>query len=121
MTDITDSRTIGSEPEVQHADPAAEPHILPDPLPPAEIVQAAETAHEPLPEHAEHPDADLQHGEPEPGEAALAAPEPEQPDEPRTFPYDLASPELERAFLHARTPRAWTDRPIDEETLPPPL
>ncbi|WP_413788762.1 malonic semialdehyde reductase [Acidisoma sp.] len=29
----------------------------------------------------------------------------------------MESPELVRAFLHARTPRAWTDRPVEEETL----
>lgn len=35
---------------------------------------------------------------------------------PKSFPYDLESPELARAFLNARTPSAWTDRAIDEET-----
>ncbi|MCB8875530.1 malonic semialdehyde reductase [Acidisoma silvae] len=57
-----------------------------------------------------------------PGEAAAVAVEDSVPEviaapaEPKTFPYDLESPELARAFLDARTPSAWTDRAIDEET-----
>jgi len=62
--------------------------------------------------------------EPSIGEAMIAA-DLAVPDDagqaeqlpPKTFPYDLESPELVRAFLHARTPRAWTDRPVEEETL----
>lgn len=62
--------------------------------------------------------------EPSIGEAMIAAdlavPEEETEAEsfaPKTFPYDLDAPELARAFYHARTPRAWTDRPVDEETF----
>jgi 3-hydroxypropanoate dehydrogenase len=55
-----------------------------------------------------------------PGDApvatASAEPEAADPVAPKTFPYDLESPELARAFLNARTPGAWTDREIDEET-----
>jgi 3-hydroxypropanoate dehydrogenase len=53
------------------------------------------------------------------GEAMIAAELalPAEPPPPKTFPYDRESPELGRAFLHARTPRAWTDRPVDEETF----
>ncbi len=47
-----------------------------------------------------------------PGETAAPA----EPAVPKIFPYDLESPELARAFLNARTPSAWTDREIDEET-----
>jgi 3-hydroxypropanoate dehydrogenase len=109
MTDTTDTNTIGTAPDVHVAEPTppVEPHQLPDPLPAAEIVQPAETVREALPEtHAEDhaPDA----------EASVAA-DPDSPP-PRVFPYELDSPELRRAFLHARTPRAWTDRPVDEET-----
>jgi 3-hydroxypropanoate dehydrogenase len=39
------------------------------------------------------------------------------PAAPKTFPYDLAAAELDRAFYSARTPRAWTDRAIEEDTL----
>jgi 3-hydroxypropanoate dehydrogenase len=108
MTDTTDTNTIGAARDVHVAEatPAIEPHALPDPLPETEIVRSAETVHEALPEtHAEDraPDAD-----------AMVATESEPP--PKVFPYELDSPELRRAFLHARTPRAWTDRPVDEET-----
>jgi 3-hydroxypropanoate dehydrogenase len=57
-----------------------------------------------------------------PGEAPVEAEVPEtetviaEPVAPKTFPYDLESAELARAFLQARTPSAWTDREIDEET-----
>jgi 3-hydroxypropanoate dehydrogenase len=99
MTDITDSNTIGIAPELHDAEPVAETHHLPEPLPEAEIVQPAET---------------LTLGE-EMIVADLAVPA--EPSPPKVFPYDLESPELGRAFLHARTPRAWTDQPVDEETF----
>ena len=113
MTDITDSNTIDAAPNAPDATPApaAEPHHLPDPLPPAEIIQPAETIHEPLAE--EHPPAPE---ETTVGEALIAA-DLEAPLPPKVFPYDLESAELARAFLQARTPRAWTDRPVDEETF----
>ena len=107
MTDITESQTIGTSPEDHPVEPTAASHALPEPLPEAEIVHPAETAHEPLPEnHAP---------EPNPGEALIAADLEAAP--PKVFPYDLNSGELARAFLQARTPRAWTDRPVDEETF----
>lgn len=49
-------------------------------------------------------------------EAAEAEPVVAEPAAPKIFPYDLESPDLARAFLNARTPAAWTDRAIDEET-----
>jgi 3-hydroxypropanoate dehydrogenase len=104
MTDITDTSTIGAAPESHGTEhvageaAAVEAHLLPDPLPEAEIVQPAETVHEGVTV----------------GEAMIAADLEEPP--PKIFPYDLDSSELRRAFLHARTPRAWTDRPVDEET-----
>jgi 3-hydroxypropanoate dehydrogenase len=90
MTETTDASTIDAVPEIQGAEPAH----LSEPLPEAEIVEPAEAMTV--------------------GEALIAA-DLEPP--PKVFPYDLESPELARAFLHARTPRAWTDRPVDEETF----
>jgi 3-hydroxypropanoate dehydrogenase len=119
MTDITDSNTIGTAPEahVAEASPTAEQHHLPDPLPEAEIVQPAETVHEPSPEGHAPATGEMQAtGEMTVGEAMIAA-DLEQPAPPKVFPYDLESPELARAFLNARTPRAWTDRTVDEETF----
>jgi 3-hydroxypropanoate dehydrogenase len=120
MTDITDSNTIGTAPEnrgeirVAETAPAIERSTeldhLADPLPEAEIIHPAETVHAPLPE--EPPTA----GEMTVGEALIAA-DLEEPPPPKVFPYDLESPELARAFIHARTPRTWTDRPVDEETF----
>lgn len=49
-------------------------------------------------------------------ETEIVAAEIAEPPPPKTFPYDLESPELARAFLNARTPHAWTEREIDEET-----
>jgi 3-hydroxypropanoate dehydrogenase len=114
MTDITDSNTIGIAPDLQDAEPATEPHHLPAPLPEAEIVEPAETVHASLTEE-EPPAAEVLTL----GEAMIAADlaVPAEPPSPKVFPYDLDSPELGRAFLHARTPRAWTDRPVDEETF----
>jgi 3-hydroxypropanoate dehydrogenase len=97
MTDITDSNTIGIAPEVHVAAAVAEPHEVTDSLPEAEIVQPAEAVTV--------------------GEAVVAADPEEPPPAPKVFPYDLESPELVRAFTGARTPRAWTDRPLDEETF----
>ena len=116
MTDITDTNTIGTAPDnvgATHdaeATQNAETHHLPDPLPEAVIVEPAEAVHHSLAE--EHAPANE---EPTVGEAMIAADLAEPP--PKVFPYDLESPELGRAFLHARTPRAWTDRPVDEETF----
>jgi 3-hydroxypropanoate dehydrogenase len=106
MTDITDSNTIGTAPEL-HAEAAAavEPIHLPDPLPEAAIIAPAETIHAPVAEKLTV------------GEALIAADLEMPPPEPKVFPYDLESPELARAFTAARTPRAWTDRPVDEETF----
>lgn len=93
-----------------------------------EVAVAAAPPHEPAPEMpasempaSEIPSAD----QPSIGEAMIAAdlavPEVKttfgETFAPKTFPYDLDAPELARAFLHARTPRAWTDRPVEEETL----
>jgi 3-hydroxypropanoate dehydrogenase len=103
MTEITDSNRIASVAEVHHAEPVAESHALPDPLPEAEIVQPAETIHPAVDQTATM------------GESPISA-ELEAPP-PKVFPYDLESPELARAFNAARTPRAWTDRPVDEETF----
>jgi 3-hydroxypropanoate dehydrogenase len=104
MTDITDSQTIGASPEIQAAEPVAESHALPEPLPEAEIIHPAETIHAPDTEALTV------------GEALIAA-DLAEPPTPKVFPYDLESPELARAFGAARTPRAWTDRPVDEETF----
>jgi 3-hydroxypropanoate dehydrogenase len=104
MTDITDSQTIGTPSEVQSTEPAAVSHALPDPLPEAEIIQPAETIHA--------PDAEASTAEENPIAAEIV-----EPPAPKVFPYDLESPELARAFGAARTPRAWTDRPVDEETF----
>ncbi|WP_227307467.1 malonic semialdehyde reductase [Acidisoma cellulosilyticum] len=76
-----------------------------------------------LPAAAAAPDHDMTLGE-KLIAADIAIPEDETPAEtvvaeppaPKVFPYDLESAELARAFLHARTPSAWTDRQIDEET-----
>ena len=108
MTDITDSNTIGaaSEGHDAAAAPAVEPIHMPDPLPAAEIVEPAETIHAPAAEELTV------------GEALIAADLDEAPEpEPKVFPYDLESPELAQAFTAARTPRAWTDRAVDEETF----
>jgi 3-hydroxypropanoate dehydrogenase len=136
MTDITDSNTIGIAPEthavIRGAAPVAEaaPAIeaagegdhLPDPLPEAEIVQPAETVQVHPPEEHDPAAEALPVGEAltvdeagvdEAGGVAVI----EEPPAPKVFPYDLESPELARAFLHARTPRTWTDRPVDEETF----
>jgi 3-hydroxypropanoate dehydrogenase len=116
MTDITESHRIVGAPEVAVAEaaPAGEPSPelphLPDPLPPAEIVEPAETVHDPLPEgHAPADEAS------ESGETPIAQDVAGPP--PKVFPYDLESPELARAFGAARTPRAWTGRPVDDETF----
>ena len=86
MTDITDSSTIDTAPKLHAAEPVDDTHHLPDPLPEAEIVQPAETLTL--------------------GEAMIIADiaVPAEPPPPKVFPYDLESPELGRAFLHARTP-----------------
>jgi 3-hydroxypropanoate dehydrogenase len=117
MTDITESHRIVGAPEVAVVEaapaPGERPPELPrlaDPLPPAEIVQPAETVHEDLPEGYVPSDEAAESGE---GRTAqdLAGPP------PKVFPYDLESPELARAFSAARTPRAWTAQPVDEETF----
>jgi 3-hydroxypropanoate dehydrogenase len=117
MTDITDSNTIGAAPEVHvtaaaaAVEPPAEPNHSPDPLPEAEIVQPAETLHEAVPGEQIPAAAAMTVGE------VMIAADLETPPAPKVFPYDLESPELARAFTAARTPRAWTDRPVDEETF----
>lgn len=93
-------------------------------LPLHETVPATEAPVAELPVTEAVATAEAATAEPSIGEAMIAAdlalPEeetPAAPFAPKTFPYDLESPELARAFTHARTPRAWTDRPVEEETL----
>jgi 3-hydroxypropanoate dehydrogenase len=100
MTDTADSNVPGTGPET-----GPETHVA--------------EGHHAEPEAEVHPPAA---GEMTPGEALIAADlavpgEPPEPAEPKVFPYDLESPELARAFLAARTPHAWTSRPVDEETF----
>jgi 3-hydroxypropanoate dehydrogenase len=86
---------------------------------------AAETSHieaevpPPVVEPVVHPETlDPEVLAPEsPPEAELAVVEPIPEPEPKVFPYDLDNAVLDHAFRHARTPRAWTDRTVDEETF----
>jgi 3-hydroxypropanoate dehydrogenase len=100
MTDTTDFREIAPPAVVAEAHVAHEPPV--EALIGIEGVPETALLEPALPESEIFPEA-----EPE------SAPEPE----PKVFPYDLDAAELNLAFRHARTPRAWTDRPVDEETF----
>jgi 3-hydroxypropanoate dehydrogenase len=101
MTDMTESNGIGPANDEPKVTVAAAPEPLHESVTPSEPNKTEVAPELPL------------------GEALIAESFalPVEPAGPKTFPYDLESPELERAFLQARTPRAWTDRQIDEETF----
>ncbi len=107
MTEMTEQKAKpGQEPEPQAA---PEPQAVGETAP-AGSAEPDARADAPT-EHAasaEHPAS-----EDDTDETAAFIP----PATPKTFPYDLAAAELDRAFYSARTPRAWTDRAIEEDTL----
>lgn len=124
MTDVTetnDKLTAEHAPQVPAEVPQADTH--PAQTHPSEGAHT-ETPHAEAAHPAEPPQAETIPVEtaplPEPDvavtETEIVAAEIEEPPAPKTFPYDLESPELARAFLDARTPHAWTEREIDEET-----
>ncbi|GAB0113130.1 malonic semialdehyde reductase [Acidisoma sp. C75] len=85
-----------------------------------DAVAAADASHEapPLPHAAEAPAAEAAAAEHGAEDLAGAGPgATHDAAAPAALGYDLTAAELERAFHAARTPRAWTARPVAEETL----
>jgi 3-hydroxypropanoate dehydrogenase len=120
MTDVTEQNgktkvEEAAEPR-NEAMPATEVSVTPEPVTEQSVTEEPSIGEAMIAADLGFP-GEIVPEEPVTEEAVSEEAEPAPLLPPKTFPYDLESPELARAFVHARTPRAWSDRPVEEETL----
>jgi len=120
MTDVTEQNgktKVEEAAEPRHeAMPATEVSVTPEPVTEQSVTEEPSIGEAMIAADLGFP-GEIVPEEPVTEEAVSEEAEPAPLLPPKTFPYDLESPELARAFVHARTPRAWSDRPVEEETL----